>query len=96
MNAEVSLSHPLWIAVLAGSALALVACSSAGSGTRFGSEPPPPDVLLHPGAYAADGFTFSKDQPARSPNAFEFYFKRCSANDRKSYWSKTSYDCTLP
>lgn len=62
--------------------------------TRFGSEP-----IVASGAegaaYAAEGFTFSKTMPIRRNSPYDFYFKTCSREDGKAYYSKTSYDCTV-
>ena len=71
----------------------LAACASEPK-TRFGSEP-----QLASGAegaaYAAEGFTFSKTMPIRAHSPYDFYFKTCSHDDGKAYYSKTSYDCSV-
>jgi hypothetical protein len=49
-------------------------------------------------AYGADNFTFRKPSQPRRPaaEAFQFFYKSCSADDGRSYYSKTSYVCTGP
>lgn len=50
----------------------------------------------HPASYAAEGFTYSKDQPKREAKPFDFYYKHCTLSDRKAFPSKDEYSCTDP
>ena len=71
----------------------LVACASRPT-SRFGSEPNL-DSKAEGAAYAAEGFTFSKNMPIHPNSPYDFYFRTCSHDDGKVYYSKTSYDCTM-
>ncbi len=47
-------------------------------------------------AYAADGFTYDKEQPKRSGNDFDFFYKRCSLMSQKLNNELTEYECSSP
>lgn len=82
---------------LAAATQTLSACASTSdSEYRMGTEPDTPLSKADPAAYGADGFTFNKLQKRREPNAFMFYFKQCTLEDARSYYSKTSYWCNDP
>lgn len=66
---------------------------------RLGSEDPIGDFsnsTADGAAFAAEGFTFRKEQKARRKNDFIFYYKSCAIDDDGSYYSKTAYLCTVP
>ncbi|MCB0348874.1 MAG: hypothetical protein KDD37_08555 [Bdellovibrionales bacterium] len=47
----------------------------------------------HPAAYSMDSFSPPTPRPEREPRKLKFYFKECSVDDSKSYYSTTSYFC---
>ena len=71
----------------------LFACASRPT-SRFGSEPNL-DSNAAGAAYAAEGFTYSKNMPLHQKSPYDFYFRTCNHDDGKVYYSKTSYDCTM-
>lgn len=80
--------------------LTLVLASGCAAPTaRLGSEDPERDYArsqAEAAAFAADGFTFRKEQKIRPKNDFDFYFKRCLRSDDQTFYSKTSYWCEDP
>ncbi len=66
--------------------LLLFLCACATEEIDNGARP-------HPAAYSMDGFTPPVPRPEREPKKLKFYFKECSVNDSKSYYSTTSYFC---
>lgn len=62
---------------------------------RLGSDPQLENRA--PGAaYTANSMAFSKEQPERAPNNYDFFYKHCQVDGEKVFYSKTSYDCSEP
>ena len=73
------------------------ACSSKD--TRFGSEPDDSasdSSTADAASWGAGSMMLRKNQKIRPMNDFQFYFKHCSQNDDRSFYSKTSYWCNEP
>lgn len=73
--------------------------NSEGRGTTtmaFGSEPESIWDQSRANPAAFDAFTFRKMQPIGSKNDFQFYYKTCEDVSAKTWYSKTSYECTVP
>lgn len=84
-------------AVLLTFVLLLSACASSRGGWRMPDSADNDAANPDPASYGADAMTFRKDMPHRpDPPAWEFYYKHCSVNGNEAYFSKTSYDCSLP
>lgn len=81
----------------------LTGCASGGgagskdSGESFRMPYSDENNRASAGAFAGD-MEIRKDMPRRQPQftPFDFYFKHCAMNGNETYYSKTSYDCTLP
>lgn len=93
------LIKPIALAVGACLCTGFAGCASTDSRPSYGSETP----WVYDGssadgaAYAAEAFTFSKPSQRRRPStARAFYFKNCSLDDGKVFYSKTSYQCDGP
>ncbi len=79
------------------------ACASGknadGRGTTkiaLGSEPEGIWEKSRASPYAYDNFTFNKRQPIGAKNEFTFYYKTCEDVGARAWYSKTSYECTVP
>ena len=74
--------------------LLITACSSSPKQTQFGSEVDVSELSKAEGAaYAADAFTFRKEQPIRPPVTSDVFFKQCELNSRRVSYSRTAYSC---
>lgn len=80
--------------VLIFEALLFSACASSPKQTQFGSEVDVSEFSKADGAaYAADAFTFRKEQPFRPPVTSDVFFKQCELNSRRVSYSRTAYSC---
>lgn len=96
---ELALSHAL-AALLLAIALSMSSCISSSSKSNESTMmlPDPDGASQAEGAaYTADAMHFRKSMPSRPDwKPMDFYFKHCNGVDAKSYYSKTSYDCSGP
>lgn len=84
-------------------AMFIGACTSGknpdGRGTsalQMGVEPEGVWEKSQASPHAYDTFTFNKMQPIGAKNEFMFYYKTCADVGAKAWYSKTSYECTVP
>jgi hypothetical protein len=82
------------IFVVSLTALLLNACSSVPQDMMRGTEPEGSVGNAHPAGYEVDTFRMQKWQKRRPATSSDFFFKKCAVMDGKTYWSKTSYDCS--